>query len=172
MSRGFKGTRVEQKRIGEEQEAGREGAIRSVGRKEGNLSRVDCNGGGRLRDLRVSNIGRENSKGWKEKGQAEKEPVLESTRIVGNRREIVGGLGARGRERVGERRVGRARQWGGSRWGKKADLDPLQRETVERRTDPEHVVLYMKIYKFYTNFAECYLSYCFLRVPIALNLRM
>lgn len=32
------------------------------------------------------------SKGWKEKGQAEKEPVLESTHTVGNRREIVGGL--------------------------------------------------------------------------------
>lgn len=43
--------------------------------KEGNLSRVDCNGGGRLRDLEVRNIGRENSKGWKEKGQAGKEPM-------------------------------------------------------------------------------------------------
>lgn len=70
--------------------------------KEGNLSRVDCNGGGRLRDLEVRNIGRENSKGWKEKGQAGKEPMLESTHTVGNRREIVGGLGMRGSKRVCE----------------------------------------------------------------------
>lgn len=64
--------------------------------KEGSLSRVDCNGGGRLRDLEVRNISWENSKGQKEKGQAEKKPVLESTRTVGNRREIVGGLGNEG----------------------------------------------------------------------------
>lgn len=79
-----------------------EGAMRDMEWKEGNLSRVDFNRGGRLRDLEVTNISRENSKGWKEKGQAEKEPVLESTRIVGNRREIVGGLETRGSERVGE----------------------------------------------------------------------
>lgn len=69
--------------------------------KEGNLSRVDCNRGDRLRDLEVRNIGRENSKRWKEKEQVEKKEA-ESTRTVGNRREIVGGLGMWGSERVGE----------------------------------------------------------------------
>jgi len=50
---------------------------------------------------------------------------------LGNRREIVGGLGVKGSERVSERRIGRARQWGGNRWGKKADLDPFQRDYQE-----------------------------------------
>lgn len=49
----------------------------------------------------------------------------------GKRRKFVGELGARGSERVGERRVGRARQWGGNRWGKKADLDPFQKNRQE-----------------------------------------
>lgn len=66
-------------------------------RKEGNLSRVDCNGGGRLRDLGVRNIGRESSKGWKEKGQAEKKPVLESTHTVGESKRNCGRVGDAGR---------------------------------------------------------------------------
>jgi len=101
-----------------------------VERKEGNLSRV-CNGGGRLRDLRVRNIGRENSKGWKEKRQTEKEPVLESTRVEESKRN---------RRRVGSEgkcTSGRAKNREGETMGRKPFgvrklISIHSRETIKR----------------------------------------
>lgn len=100
-NRGFKkdGTKVEQRRKNRGRIEGKwKGAMRSVVRKEGNLSRESTVTG--VVGFEISGLEtsvRENSKGWKEKGQAEKEPVPESTHTVGNRREIVGGLGSKGK---------------------------------------------------------------------------
>lgn len=100
-NRGFKkdGTKVEQRRKNRGRIEGKwKRAMRSVVRKEGNLSRESTVTG--VVGFEISGLEtsvRENSKGWKEKGQAEKEPVPESTHTVGNRREIVGGKQGGGR---------------------------------------------------------------------------
>lgn len=63
-SRDFKdGTRVEHRKIGKKIGGKVERTVRSMEWKEENLLRVDCDGGGRLRDLEVRNISQENSKG-------------------------------------------------------------------------------------------------------------
>lgn len=144
-------------------EGRQKGAIRNAERKEGNLSRVDCNGDGRLRDLGVRNIGRENSKGQKEKGQAEKEPVLAVYSHCGESK--------RNRRRVGKRgevnESGRAKSWEGETMGEGAVgvrklISIRSRETIMRRMDLKNTQ-YMKIFHFFTQVLSnvTFFSMCF-----------